>query len=611
MRSSVILLVALLRSSCRAQGMNRPTISPTAKPTEAPSAQPARANGKQNQQPQQQKNNQNQEYERVGSEEYVGGPFCRESGNTNEKEMETCRRKDQEWSTLLSENDDITFHRRDLTGICGPDCRPSCVTLLLDLDKLDYEEDLVCKADELCQCEFKKSRECQAVELEGLFDMYPKCYLEEADCLGPTVYDDTVHFTQRLGVLAGLELPPMDRCTSIPDGELYCRFQDWKMIHPLTEYTCTDEDCVNPESKIYFEYCNIVYEDPTCDNDCDGNKKCGKKCKKIVEPFPPGWTTFVVSAPIAFPRSLDTECSKTLQYQDQTGQACFLERVEMYYPELDEECSKGCPHCHNCPLLELGDTFGPLEVVGFGHRLDPDNNNKDHEQECAACDKQSNVECSPERELDCEDLFSCHRAVDCETGSSLGLPPFQDECTFQGAATSMAAQDEPTDELTSTSVPVEDDKDVDNDRPTFAGAATQVQSTPSNTDPEMATIFGVSLGAIALIVATVLLRRKVRGARNTKTAVAALRSSSGNTAIAEPCRLDLEGVKSNNEDENDGDYIGDDSGSNDSGGAASHDTPNTAMAQNGFRTYRGASILETEGDDDVEAIHMVGISKLH
>jgi hypothetical protein len=476
-----------------------PSTQPSASPSSAPTQQPRGA----------------KKTERVTGNGGGGGdkPFCRDPGNSDVNPLETCKWKDDTWKDLSSSSD-VTFHNRDLTGECGPDCRPSCVTLLLDLDKLKYEEELTCRADELCQCKFSKANECQESELDALFTEHPKCYLEEADCLGPTVYDDTIVYGQRLAVLAGFDFPEMQRCASIPDNELYCRFRDWKVVHPITDYTCTGEDCVNPDSKIYFEYCNIVEEDPSCD-DCKDDK-CGKKCKKIVEPFPTGWTTFVVSAPISYPRELaatNNDCGKVLEYADLTGQACFLERVEIYYPPKDEDCSLGCPHCHDCPLLELGDTFGPLEVVGFGHGL------TSNEQECAACDKRSSLECtSSTRDLDCDDLFNCHRAVDCATGEPLGLPEFtENQCSFRNDLTTNA-----------------DDNTANNDDRYQGGftAATQGIASPSNSgdDETLITALGVGFGCLAMIVATVFVRRKVRAKWGVKTATAGATTSRASAA---------------------------------------------------------------------------------
>ena len=361
---------------------------------------------------------------------WIGGPFCTQAKNSQNKDLERCKQKTDTWNDIISSGEDITFHRRHLTGECGPNCRPSCVTLMLDLDKLDYREDLTCEADNLCLCEFEKCSKCTDED-----QSHPKCHLEHADCLGATVYDDTVSYTEYLlSVQPEISLPKQDKCTSIPDDDLYCRFQDWKIVKPIEDFNnCKDEWCVESPRKIYWEYCNIVEEDPNCDqkdinNDCK-DKKCGKACEKITEPFPPGWTTFVVSASFPYETVLNEKCDKHLEYEDITNSACFLQRVEIYYPEENEDCSLGCPHCHECPLLNLGDKFGSLEVVGFGHCLDDDNTNKE-EHVCAACDRQDRKKCQEGCELDCDDLFSCHESIDCYSGNELGFPFFPDQCTF-------------------------------------------------------------------------------------------------------------------------------------------------------------------------------------
>jgi hypothetical protein len=109
-----------------------------------------------------------------------------------------------------------------------------------------------------------------------------------------------------------------------------------------------------------------------------------------------------------------SQCVNVLQHVKTTGFACFLQRVKNYYPT-------NCPHCHDCPVLALGDTFGPLEVVGFGHSI---------EQPCAACDQRS--ETLPyETSLYCRDLLQCSQSVDCTIGELLGLLLFvENQCSF-------------------------------------------------------------------------------------------------------------------------------------------------------------------------------------
>ena len=280
---------------------------------------------------------------------------------------------------------------------------------MLDLDKLDYDKDLKCEVDELCQCEFSKCSECDSEKEIILFEDHPKCYLEQADCLGATVYDDTAAVVEL--TLNDPSLPALEHCTSIPDEDLYCRFQDWKMVGPM-EIDCDPqkEPCFDKERRIFFEYCHIAEEDPSC-QECTEDR-CAKDCPKTIEPFPPGWTTFVVSASIPYPLGQNARCDRVLDWEEEAGAACFLERVEIYYPPENEDCSDvGCPHCHDCPLLSLGDTFGPLEVVGFGHGI---------QTPCSACDAKTSKKCGVDT-LSCDSLLQCENAVDCATGESLGL----------------------------------------------------------------------------------------------------------------------------------------------------------------------------------------------
>lgn len=355
-------------------------------------------------------------------------PFCKASASSNTNnnkqgggsaEIISCKLDDDTWTELTSDQE-IPVNGRTYSSECGPHCRPSCITLMLDLEKLQYETDLICEEDKLCQCETSKcsNQECSLNEYQSMWDTHPKCYLEETNCLGPTVYDDYVALAEES---CGTEIPELKHCTSIPNNnDLYCRFQDFPMVTPMESQCNNNPDCFD-DSKIYFEYCNVVEEDPNCDQ-CD-NKNCGKQCKKVVEPFEAGWTTFVVSAPVPYTTSNNQECDNVLQYETETDMACFLQRIEFFYPPEDTECSEqqDCPICHDCPLLSVGDQFGPLEVVGFGHCID---------QECAGCDMRDTKECGT-CEIDCNALSDCDESVDCTTGESLGIPDFVDnECSF-------------------------------------------------------------------------------------------------------------------------------------------------------------------------------------
>jgi hypothetical protein len=166
----------------------------------------------------------------------------------------------------------------------------------------------------------------------------------------------------------------------------YQRFHGWKVASPMivngedcrsNPNDTTANSCFGSDSKkLYFEYCNVVEEDYLTCNTCgtftstQQNQTCTTAntqhpdCSKIIRPFPSGWTTFVVSASIPYksdPKDEDSTntCSKdTVPFADVTGSVCFMQRVELFYPEL-------CPQCHACPHIRLGDTFGPLEVVGL------------------------------------------------------------------------------------------------------------------------------------------------------------------------------------------------------------------------------------------------------
>ena len=346
--------------------------------------------------------------------------FCEEPYDWhNVEELELCKLEDETWLDISAE---VSFHRRELTQECGPNCRPSCVTLMLDLDKLSYEQDLICSSDELCRCEHQKCSECSDKQKLSLFEEYPKCYLEDSDCLGATVFDDTFAYLQSK---TSKTLPEMeDRCTFIPEDDLYCRFKDWNIVTPM-KTDCLDNECFAHDRKIFFEYCNVVEEDPYCDR-CNG-ERCARECPKLVEPFPPGWTNFVVTASIPYELSVNDKCDQVLDWEDKTETACFMQRIDIYYPLLDETCEQGCPNCHDCPLLSLGDKFGPLEVVGFGHAIDTP---------CAPCDKVDTKTCDRDDLLSCRDLLTCEKSVDCQTGESLGLPSFlENECSFCNAST--------------------------------------------------------------------------------------------------------------------------------------------------------------------------------
>lgn len=189
--------------------------------------------------------------------------------------------------------------------------------------------------------------------------------------------------------------------------------------------------------------------DAFCDVDenCLGNR-CGKQCSKKIEPFSPGWTTFTVTASVPLdPTGIDASesnylCNERLPLAEKSKSACFMQRVEFYYPPEDEDCAGGCPNCHECPLLNLGDKFGPLEVVGFGHCIH--RINEDHT--CSSCDSASSKACEQGCELDCDDLFewNCEESVDCHTEENMGFLNFQNNSCTWGINDKPPILDEPT-----------------------------------------------------------------------------------------------------------------------------------------------------------------------
>ena len=338
--------------------------------------------------------------------------------------------------------------------------------------------------------------------------------------------------------------------------------KDWKVVTPTEDFTCAD-DCMLSRSKIYFEYCNIVEEDPNCDQ-CE-SRKCGKKCKKTVEPFPSGWTSFIVSASIPNYSGYNVGCDETLQYEDETQQACFLQRVELYYPPEDERGSADCPHCHDCPLLSLGNTFGPLEVVGFGNCLD------NNDQICAACDERAEKLCGA-CQKDCDDLFGCHDSVDCFTGKSLGLPIFsENQCSYRDIS-AIPESDEfrGKESVNKTS---DESTDYDGFGPTNALEDMHKDSNSSEKlDARSILLTLVVVIAVALIVAFVMYIRKKRLRKR------ALHLADNDHSISSK--------KTENTD------------------------PRPLPDEDGFREYHSASIIESPGRESIEAVHTIGTSRL-
>jgi hypothetical protein len=371
-------------------------------------------------------------------------PFCVVPNDTTwSTPYQSCKMESGTWKSLLSHN--ISSNRNssetatngtleepsdaDWTGECGPQCRPSCITLLLDLDRLKTDN-FLCPNDASCgtPCEHISQSTCRSNDTEALYQQYPKCFLEEAQCLGPTIYEDiaALYESRLSNHSSNQSLPALDHCTVLPRDEFYHRFQGWDIISPIDRlqndcaHNTTSTTCFNQTRKIYFEYCNVVEEDYESCRSCQATNVASclgnQQCAKIIQPFPDGWTTFVISASIPFPDN-DGPCRRdsTTNISD-VDTVCFLQRIQLYYPPF-------CPHCHTCPQIGLGDTFGPLEVVGFGHAI---------EQSCAPCHRPSLLTNQSARTLSCEAIDRCHELVDCHAGASLGLPSFLDnQCSFQ------------------------------------------------------------------------------------------------------------------------------------------------------------------------------------
>jgi len=348
--------------------------------------------------------------------------FCRDAVTSEPKQtVNVCKESQEEWESITIDKKPSFYHRQ-LTEECGPTCRPSCITLMLDLAMLDLVRDVSCDPSDFCSCEFDRcSSEC--VNEAALFDEYPKCFLEEAKCLGATVFEDKVSRVQDVWESLILDLPTLphlEKCAIVPDDNDLCRFQDWEVVTPMDVVCDSREGCFGQNRTLFFEYCNVVEEDPAC-HLCNDNK-CPENCAKIVEPFPSGWTTFVVSASIPFPSGINTQCDKTMG-SSRSENACFLERIDIFYPQEDKNCSSpGCPHCHDCPLLSLGDHFGPLEVVGFGHQID---------SSCVPCDERNKLMCDRD-DLSCKELEQCSLIENCGTGVPLPwIQAFQEPtCSF-------------------------------------------------------------------------------------------------------------------------------------------------------------------------------------
>uniref|UniRef100_A0A7S2XK16 Uncharacterized protein n=1 Tax=Attheya septentrionalis TaxID=420275 RepID=A0A7S2XK16_9STRA len=283
------------------------------------------------------------------------------------------------YSCVREQNFDL--HHRCLKGGCHQTCRPHCITLKLDVSHVNNH--LKCDGKDFCNCEKTKCAE----ECTPLQEEHELCSLEEASCLGPTMYDNVL-FPVLSDQIKGMQ------CSNIPSDNGLCRFKDFPLVLPKEIVNC--ENCDAEEDYVYFEYCNVIKEEHSDSSNRCNDKDCDSKyTNKVTEPFNDGWTIFTVSAPL-------TNYKGATCNQDQSNaDPCFLQRIEIYYPEK-EPCDtnagldnfdnggscpcekKGCPNCHACPLIEVGDTFGPLEVVGFGSC---------NKNQCQSCDQQGTIPC--------------------------------------------------------------------------------------------------------------------------------------------------------------------------------------------------------------------------
>lgn len=318
----------------------------------------------------------------VAARELSTPGFCKPSTNVSEVSL----------AANLSTDELPEGSGRKFTKECGPHCRPSCITLMLDLDRLLEKHPPMCQTSSN-SCHYNPNFPCNPTEL---FWNHPPCAYEQASCLGPIVSDDKIsHLFGDHQALFGYN----ERCNTFL-GDDRARFHGWPVVTPLSP----SPSCLGSNThRLFFKFCNTVGE--RCNDDCRDTSSCaqGTMCHKLVEPFADGWTTFVVSASVPFHgeevHCMDSELPPT------SGSICWAERVSIYYP-------RGCPHCHTCPNIGLGDRFGPLEVVGLGATGD---------HPCSACD---NLEARSDDYFSCDTLSQCRWIKDCGTGELLGVPDF-------------------------------------------------------------------------------------------------------------------------------------------------------------------------------------------
>jgi hypothetical protein len=381
-------------------------------------------------------------------------------------------------TTSTTRTSTTTKNTTSTTSTCGPNCRPSCLTLKLDLKKKSSILSRPTSSTVPSSCAdsaaaaagpCRHTKNQQSSSLCDSSSPNTSCQLENAKCVGPIVYEDTISWlTQQLleeqekqfnDTTSGTgssrssitdQLPPS--CSYIPhstSSRRLDRFRGWPVVLPMTVH-CDDDD--NDNSKCfrrddddddeiyYFEFCHVLHEDPLCDlscddpeaaeatataaSRCDTNSTTTPVCAQHVAPFADGWTSFVVSAPLMdIPSSsgddADGNNRRNSTVRTSSGgvtspssSSCWMQRIDLYFPP-------DCPHCHACPLLSLADHLGELEIVGFGHSID---------QPCAPCDitvaTKAGTTGSSAAVLDCLMLQQCQHLGDCETGETIGLPPF-------------------------------------------------------------------------------------------------------------------------------------------------------------------------------------------
>lgn len=419
---------------------------------------------------------------------------------------------------------------------CGPHCRPSCLTFLLDLDRYVETESCLYQSNTWDACE-------------------AHCGTEAASCFGPDIY----------------ARHPNAPCT-IPLE----RYQGWPVASRLSNMNCGDNEtpCFgSSNNQHYFEYCNVVREE--CGDDGD--------CTRYTAPLPDGHSTIVV----------------LIDLPDK----CFVQRISLYYPEQ-------CDTCHDCSLLQLGDRFGNLELVGFGHSI---------AQPCASCDVESAQLSSPKDALDCSEIQQCHETVDCTTGDSLELPPFSSQCSFTSdlfgeAGTITGDSYNPDNNITGnpdnniTDNGFADDLEVTvnitlpETKAPFSVNGTQAPNTAPSTASNNSLISNLVVSlpiAGALLLITLLAFYLFR--RNRRIKADRQRQSGEEIVYIHPIDDNVVNKVLAQDSEDDRSAKDEKSQQSDSVSLNETETPTPHLAE-----YRTTSLMEHPSRDEVEAIHMTG-----